>query len=102
MNFNKNITNASYTLQNDGIHSTSISITIETFYEAVKGRITGSINFPENDSDREYKRQYFKTSLDYERLLKGVFGNSLIEKVARQILETTNLTIPLKKDRRSH
>ncbi|CRK89142.1 CLUMA_CG002903, isoform A [Clunio marinus] len=97
MNFNKNITNISYTLQNDGIHSTLINLTIETFYEVVKSRITGSINFPENDRDREYKRQYFKTSLDTARLLKGAFGNSITKALAQKILETKNLTIPLKK-----
>ncbi|CRK89141.1 CLUMA_CG002902, isoform A [Clunio marinus] len=99
MNFNKNVTNISYTLQNDGVHATLVYVSFDNFYEVVKARIRCSINFPENDRDREYKRQYFKTSVDFERLLKGVFGNSLIEKVARQIFETKNLSMPLKQGR---
>ncbi|CRK89143.1 CLUMA_CG002904, isoform A [Clunio marinus] len=98
LKFNKNITNISYTLQNDGIHSTSLNVSFDNFYDIGKLRFTFSINFPENDQDQRYKREYFRTTADLGKLLKGAFGNSFTEQMIRNVMVTTkNLSIPLKK-----
>ncbi|CRK89139.1 CLUMA_CG002900, isoform A [Clunio marinus] len=99
VSFNKTLTNISYVLVNDGVHPTLLHITMDYFFEIVKARLICSINCPENERDRGYKRQYFKTSLDFGKIFKGVFGNSITEKIGRSFLKETKITMPVKEGR---
>ena len=85
VNCNENIVNLTITLINDGIHDTVSNITIETFVEIEKVVSTVVIKIPASSKDKEYQREVFRTSIDFQRFFNGVEGG-FISKVIRENL----------------
>lgn len=69
------LTNVTFHLNNDGVHDTAFNMTQELFVDVQKVKAIVNINMQENDEDQEYRRLFFKTTLDYEKLFNGVYGN---------------------------
>ncbi|CRK89138.1 CLUMA_CG002899, isoform A [Clunio marinus] len=97
IDFDKNITNISFALGNDGVHATVLNVTFENFGDLTKIKLYVGVSFPENSNDQSYKREFFRTALDLEKMSSGVYGNSIVEMITRNIFKTSNITMPLKK-----
>ncbi|CRL02998.1 CLUMA_CG016586, isoform A [Clunio marinus] len=98
INFDVSFTNFSYALQNDGVNSTLINVTIHAYHEVTKIKVFLQLLLPENDGDRHYGREYFKTSVDFDRVAKGIFGNSILQMITERLGVTSDiLKLPMKK-----
>lgn len=47
-----------------------------------------TINVPENELDRDYSRQYFKTSIDAEKILDGKFGSFVVKSFTESLIKS--------------
>lgn len=81
--------------QFDTIGSSNFSIS-ETIYGV---KVDVGIFLQESKEDKNFQRQYFKTSLDLGRFLKGVRGNALTSMIIDSVLSNPDfkMKIPLEK-----
>lgn len=72
---NEKILNITFQLFNDKIHDTAITFILDFFFEIEKMKCIFTINIPENEGDRSFKRTLVSTSVDMGKLLEGTRGN---------------------------
>lgn len=74
-------------------------MTIETFVDLENIMIIAKVLFPEDRNDNRFKREYFKTTLDLNRMSKMVKGNAIMRYVAEDALKSLDfeLKFPMKK-----
>lgn len=77
-----------FSIQNDGVHDTIINFYAETF--AVIEKMSGHVRIttPMNDDDKTYEKEFFRTSVDVEKLMKGVQGNFVIKVFLENFLKS--------------
>lgn len=73
---------------NDGIHDTSLNITIEFFKQIYNAFYYIEIRAAESKTDTNYQRILMRTSIDCQRLIKGVRGNALISHFVDPIIKS--------------
>lgn len=91
---NEAICNFKYNHTCDGIQECRINVNIDSFFEVTKILIYLKIRTPENENDREFKRELIRTVVDVEKVIKGVFGNPVIQAITKDLLKSINF--PLK------
>lgn len=76
-----------------------INVTTQYYVDVLKVWLTIKIDLPEDENDKNYRREYFKTSIDCEKLAKGIHGNYMIKGLAEQYLKHIDfeLKFPMKK-----
>lgn len=57
------------------------------------------MNMPDDKNDDEYKREFFKTSIDAQKILKGIYGNYVTESIMENFVKSINFDtkFPIKK-----
>lgn len=102
MDYNKQIANYTFNLFNDRVSSTIFNVTCELKADIAKAQIIFKISLPENDNDRSYSREFFKTSIDAVRIANGIQGNSILRSLAGSFLKAIDFEIkfPFKKVQR--
>lgn len=91
--FNEALCNISINMINDGIHDTLMNVTVTTFVEVKKVLLYLSIKLPESSNDKQYKREFLKTSFDIEKLFNGIFSNFIGRAVMENFKSTANFEL---------
>lgn len=83
---------------NDGIHNTVLNVTAKIFQQIENMFCLVELRLPEGSSDQNFQRSFFKTSLDVNKVIKGVRGNQLISFIYDKISESVDfeMKFPLK------
>lgn len=76
---NEEVTNASITVYNDGIHDSLIDLAIETFQVIERMVVQVKINIALDKNDKEMTKEFIKTSVDVGKLMSGVQGNFIFK-----------------------
>lgn len=96
---NNKINNINYTLYNDGVHATLFNFSIEFLTEIQKMMIGVKVNLPDSESDQSYRREYFRTTIDLQKLLNGVFVSFFMRSFMENFYSSINFVpqLPIKK-----
>jgi hypothetical protein len=99
VNCNYTYNNFSFKLHNDGVTDTVFNIRQEFFTVVKKIWAHVKVNVPANDNDINYSVDFFKTSVDAEKFLKGVKGNYVLKVYADAFFNSADRKIefPLQK-----
>lgn len=91
--------NTTLKIINDGIHSFSLNFTAQTFVGITKIWIYMKINFPEDENDKNFRKEFIRTVINVEKALNGRSGNFLTNKIGESFMKSSNfeLKFPLKK-----
>lgn len=73
---------------NDHVNDTLISSSIELKLAVEKYIIIMKFNVPEDDIDREYRREFLKTTIDVEKAMDGKFGGFLVKTLMVNLLRS--------------
>lgn len=89
----------SFSVLNDGVHDSWLSSVIEFLVDVEKMLSIIKVNIPENDADKSFRKEFFKTSLDVENLYRGVTGSILAKLLVTNFTQYLNFepTFPMKK-----
>lgn len=76
-----------------------MNITIETKEIVQKLIVFMTINVPESETDLEYRREFFKASVDAEKILDGKFGSFVVKAMMENFITSMefNPKFPFKK-----
>lgn len=47
-----------------------------------------TINVPESENDMEYRREFFKASIDAEKILDGKFGSYVLKAIMENFIKS--------------
>lgn len=84
VNCNHQFINATFKVYNDGINPSLTEATFDVFADIAMIVISVKINIPENENDKNYGREFFKTSINLAKLFSGVQSSF----VAKLFMET--------------
>lgn len=92
INVNNNYQHGNLTtkLTNDGVHDSVINATLETFSTFGKMTMIIRLNIPLNDQDNEYRREFFKTSVDVGKFFQGVQTNFVVKTFSDVFLKSAD------------
>lgn len=97
--FDAKIGNLNVSLYNDGIHDTIANITLETFIPIHGIILNFVLRSPDTVNDQNYQRVFLRTSVNFDKFLKGNRGNFLAGILMEQFVKTLDfeLKFPLRK-----
>lgn len=83
LNVDKDIQFVNFTssVLSDGTHSSLMTVISELFVDIEKLTARFSVKLPENQKDEDYKRVFFRTSIDIEKFFKGIDGNYITKAI---------------------
>lgn len=90
--------NMNYSYYHDQKGNLHLDFAIET--KAVLGKmlVYVKVNLAENKDDRKMSREFLRTVIDFDKLIKGLYGNPLISAFMKNIMtqiDALNLRSPL-------
>lgn len=88
-------------MNNKASHTNLINSTFETFDSLEALNFYVKISIPENEEDRQYRRDVLRTVVRIEKAVKGAYSNGLIGTLMDSLLKsaTFDLRLPLAKVR---
>lgn len=72
MNYNYKYINLTFKVYNDGVNSSIIEAAAELLVDIAKLVIFVKINIPQDANDKKYGREFFKASVDLQKLFNGI------------------------------
>ena len=99
---NKTILNITSNYSTDRTQETTFNFNFYTFATLNNFRIYFSINLPENKDDVNFRKELVRTVVDYEKIVKGVFGNPIVKIFMEDIFSSMDFEphLPIKPVRR--
>lgn len=91
--------NITFQLFNDKIHDTAITFILNLFSEVEKMKCIFTVNLPENEADKSFKRTLMSSSVDMSKLLDGTRGNFVVQAFMENYMKSINFEpkLPFKK-----
>lgn len=87
-----------YSYYHDKRENVHVDFAIRTKAVAIKMLLYITANIAENKDDRRMSREFIKTVIDFDKLVKGLYGNPIISGFMKSIakdLDALNLKSPL-------
>jgi hypothetical protein len=100
---NKDIVNVTCTYRNDD-SGIKLNLTLEIFRVLEKLRADLKVRLQMDESDQNYKNEFFQTSIDAENMFKNIHGNFMIKMVTEPFfknLDVQHFEFPIAKVRRN-
>lgn len=88
-NTNPKLANFSVQLFNDDVHDTTVNMTLELFAFVTKMMTNLRLALPESGGDKDYRREFFKVTIDMNKFFKGNSGNFM----SNALMENFNKSI---------
>lgn len=79
MDINKDIGEVTIIVHTDRIHDSSLDITIINKVVVQSFMLYMTFNLPEDEDDKVYRREIFKTTVDPKKLMDGIYGSYLLK-----------------------
>lgn len=78
-----------------------MNFTVEFSVDIVRLWVRISINLPDSENDQKYGNEFFKTSIDVPKLIRGIYGNYFTKSFMVNFLKSIDfeLKYPKKKAR---
>lgn len=90
-----NINSSYYHDEKENVH---VDYAIQTKAVASKMLVYVKVNLAENKDDRKFSREFLRTVIDFDKLIKGLYGNPLISNFMKNFMtqvDSLNLKSPL-------
>lgn len=89
--------NLNYSYYHDERLNVHVNFEIKTKAVATKMLVYIKVNLAENTDDRKMSREFLRTVIDFDKLIKGLYGNPLISGFMRNMkeIEALHLKSPL-------
>lgn len=83
------------------LNESLLNISTEYFVDVQKILVSVNVNFPEDKSDKNFRREFFRTSIDGEKVFKGLYGNFVLRTFMENYLKSVGqkTVFPVKKVR---
>lgn len=96
---NYDVANLSMNVVNDGTHDTLISASAEYFAVVDKMIIQLKLNVAENEDDMNYRRELLSTTVNVQKLIKGVEGDFVVKTIMANYIKSADfeLKMPINK-----
>lgn len=79
LDFNPEFMNVQMNVSSDRTVDPIVNIRLETFVTLTKVFAYATVNIPLDQNDNKYRKEFIKTVIDVEKLLKGITGNMLVK-----------------------
>lgn len=98
VDFNKAFLNVTVDQVNDKLEDPVFNITVDSFVCIDKMLVYFKVCIPENENDFKYRRELVRTTIDVQKLFKGVIGNPIINVVIKAFYKSIDFepTFPLR------
>lgn len=70
--------NQTFNVSNDGVHDSLVNSTYISAVDIERMILNFKVKVPANELDENYQKDFFQTTIDVEKFLKGVRGNYVI------------------------
>lgn len=88
---NPDVIKVNISMVNDGVHSTVLNFTVQTFKTLNMAKSYLKISVPTDDSDKSYNRQIINTVFDVEKVLNGISSNMLIKSLSESLFKSIDV-----------
>lgn len=88
---NEKIYESNTTLFNDGVNDTVFNVYLHFLTDVQKVRADLELYTPEDKSDEKCRRLFFRTSIDGEKMLKGINGNYITKTIMANFLQSLDI-----------
>lgn len=96
---NTKFANFSVTYVSNGVQDIILNVTVEN--KSLIRKLVGyaKIMLPESPDDNEFKKEFFRVTIDHEKLLKGAFGGFIMRTFMENVKSSldTEIKFPVKK-----
>lgn len=101
---NKEVVKITLALFGKENEDTFLNVTAEIFQTLIKLMLNFKLFLPEGTSDREYKKLFFHTSIDIEKLLENKYGSFIIRAAVENLRKSIDFEpkFPFKAVRTKH
>lgn len=84
---------------NQKSHDTIFNSVMELLVDAEKIQISFKLTTPDDPNDESYRREFFRTSVDAQKLLNGLNGNYVTKTIMENVMKTLDVKpkFPVKK-----
>jgi hypothetical protein len=89
------VSNLTIDFYNDRIHGAVLNATLEWKVVITQYKAEVKVMTQEDKSDKIFNREFFRTSFNLNRLLRGVYGNFLVRLFFEQLTKSAKYPIKL-------
>lgn len=82
-----------FSTPSDGVSSTLFNITLHYFKPVYGVKLEFKIYVSDNAEDTTFLREFFRTSLDIQKLIDGINGNSLLKGLGERLMNSMDFKI---------
>ena len=99
---NKTYLNITSNYSTDRTQEATLNFNFYTFATLNNLKVYFSINLPENKDDVNFRKELVRTVVDFEKIVKGIFGNPIVKIFMEDIFSSMDfeLHLPMKPVRR--
>lgn len=92
---NPAIGNLSFVFKEHHTYGQVVNATIQSFVTATNGLVYVSINFPDDENDQKYQKQFLRTSFDVQKVLKGIYSNPIAKNFIQNLNDSIDFELKL-------
>lgn len=92
---NPAIGNLSFVFKDHQTYGQVVDVTVQSFVTATSGLVYVSINFPDDENDQKYQKQFLRASFDVQKVLKGIYSNPIAKNFVHNLNDSIDFELKL-------